>query len=146
MLKRNRANGFSLVELLLVVAIIGILALIAVPSLTGQRKRAKMIGDAQANTRVISIALEERRAELGFYGDGGTYEYTADGNRPEGVKDIIRSFQAKGNSRLDFKITIGSNGLTYEVDVSDPLASGKVILQSDQTGEMLTGDKIKERQ
>jgi prepilin-type N-terminal cleavage/methylation domain-containing protein len=139
MLKHDRTKGFSLVELLLVLAIIGIISIIAVPSLTGQRKRAKMIGDAQANTRIINMALDARRAEIGIYGAADDYEYKTSGNgsRPEGDKDIIRTFQPKGNSKLDFKITIKPGGLTYDVDVSDPSASNKVILKSNQTGEMI---------
>jgi len=37
----TRSHGFSLIELLLVLAIIGILGGIAIPSFMGQRKRAR---------------------------------------------------------------------------------------------------------
>jgi prepilin-type N-terminal cleavage/methylation domain-containing protein len=139
MLKRNKAKGFTLVELLLVLAIIGIISLIAVPTFLGQKKRAKMIGDAQANVRVIAIALDERRAELGFYGAPDDYEYKTSGEpaRPEGGKDILRSFNPKGSSKLNFKITIHAGSLTYDIEVRDPSSSSnEPILTSDQTGEM----------
>ncbi|MDR2560565.1 MAG: type II secretion system GspH family protein [Holophagales bacterium] len=140
MLKRNRTNrakGFTLVELLLVIAILGTLTAIAVPSFLGQRKRARIIGDAKTNAQVIRMALESRRADMGVYGVDGDYWYKASGTRPEGEgKDIIPTFQPKGNSQMDFKITINEGGLAFDINVYFPSGeSGKVVLKGTQNGE-----------
>jgi len=132
---RRTSKGFTLVELLLVVAIIGIIAGIAVPILAGQRTRARVIGDAQSNAKVIQMAMEQRNANMGAYGAPGDYEYKADGTRPSGEdKDILPGFEPKGNSKMDFKITIGGTSLTYTVTVTDPLKPGQQVLTMDQTG------------
>ena len=124
-------------ELLLVIAILGIVAGIAVPALTGQRQRAKDIGDAKTNARVIQMALETRKAEMGVYGDKNkTTTYKADGTR-EG-EDIIPTFTPKGNSKMDYEITIGETGLTYDIIVTDPARPSSKIkpIKFNQNGEV----------
>lgn len=72
--KLTNINGFSLVELMIVVAVIAILAAIAIPSYLGiQRKAAR--GEAKANLEGLSLALEGYMAENNDYGPANLYTY-----------------------------------------------------------------------
>lgn len=62
----NRERGFSLVELLVVITIIGILAAIALPNYTKVRIKARET-EVKANLHVIQIAIDR------FYGDENEY-------------------------------------------------------------------------
>jgi prepilin-type N-terminal cleavage/methylation domain-containing protein len=140
--KKEGAKGFTLMELLLVVAIIGIVAVVAVPTLMGQRKKARVVGDAQVNAKVVQMAMEQRYADMGAYGKSGYYVYKSDGTRPTGEgQDIVPGFSPKGNSQMDFTITIGETGLTYTVTVTDPLKPAQPVLTADQTGGVQVNKK-----
>lgn len=114
---RKRTSGFSLIELLTVLAIIGIIAGFAVPAFLGQRQRARVIGDAQSNARVLSMALEARKAENGTYGTGGPYNWYPNGTG-NGLT-WMPNFTPQGSSKMDYTVTLGANGLTYVLTVFD---------------------------
>lgn len=67
-------KGFTLVEIMIVVALIAILAAIAIPSYVGIQKRAAR-SEARANLQAIGLALEGYMAENNDYGTPGTYSY-----------------------------------------------------------------------
>ncbi|MGQ9658022.1 MAG: competence type IV pilus major pilin ComGC [Fimbriimonadales bacterium] len=58
MLKRSRARGYTLIEILIVVMIIGILLAIAVPSMFNASERARA-NACRANLRQIQAAKEQ---------------------------------------------------------------------------------------
>ena len=66
----SRERGFSLVELLMVVAVIAILAAIAVPNLLQALNKAKQ-KRSMADIRTIAVAWEARATDLGKYNSAG---------------------------------------------------------------------------
>ena len=106
----KRDQGFSLIELLIVVVIIGIIASIAVPALQKARHTAQA-GSAIQSLRTITTAenLYERRFKV--------YGTLAD-LAPEGTLD--QSLQSGGKSGYLFAITIPVVGKHFGVN-ADPL-------------------------
>lgn len=64
--ERNTRSGFTLIEILLVVVIIGILAAVAIPRLGGRVKQAQ-IAAAQADVNNIGMALRLYEVDNGAY-------------------------------------------------------------------------------
>jgi general secretion pathway protein G len=62
----SKRSGFTLIEIILVVVIIGILAGIAIPKLGGKSEKA-MIAQAQANITALSMAVQEYEIMNGEY-------------------------------------------------------------------------------
>lgn len=128
------AHGFSLIELLLVLALIGILSGIAIPAYLGQRRRARVIGDAQANAQALAMALESRRAENGLYAASGTaWAWTASGGAPTASAGAPL-FTAKGTSKMNYNVAVTNGGVGYTLTVTDPFAGSAQVLTMDQTG------------
>lgn len=88
---RKSQSGFSLVELMVVVAIIGILAAVAVPSVNKYMAKARQ---SEAKTNLSSLFTSEKA----FYAEYNTYDsrFAAVGYSPEGQIRYNIGFSAAG--------------------------------------------------
>ena len=74
---RSGASGFTLVELMIVVVIVGILSAVALPNFLSQTDKAK----ATEATSKISALLKEAHAEYQFDGDVANVTTAMDGSK-----------------------------------------------------------------
>ncbi len=72
-MQRTSQRGFTLIELMIVVAIIGILASIAVPAYSRMTCRAKQ-SEAKSVLKAVVVAEESYRGEYDIYLSGAEYE------------------------------------------------------------------------
>jgi type IV pilus assembly protein PilA len=98
----KNSKGFSLLELLIVVAIILIIATIAIPSLLRSRQAANESA-AVANLRTINTA------EVTYLSSSG------------GVYGALTDLQTAGLIDTSFSNTAGKSGYTYDVAVATGL-------------------------
>jgi prepilin-type N-terminal cleavage/methylation domain-containing protein len=145
-MRRSRAKGFTLIEILLVLAILGIISAIAIPAYLGQRHRARMIGIVSTNARILTMQLEQFKADQGVYGPAGATAAWASGSAVPTLAGFTTNpcpgfnptTSTSSTNRMDYSLRVGPNGLSYVLDVNDAsVAARPLIYQMDHTGRVL---------
>jgi prepilin-type N-terminal cleavage/methylation domain-containing protein len=108
--KRMRSGGFTILELLVVVAIIGIMSLVSLPGILNQLE----VRDLENTAREIQAALQQTRLQavgsklnhrLRFTLDGTVWRYRMERETTSGVWDTLPGYMPKALSSK-FQMTI----------------------------------------
>ena len=94
----KQKKAFTLIELMIVVAIIGILAAIAVPNFVKFQCRSKQ-SEAKGNLKALYVAEEAYRAESDTYASVNTINA---GNVSAGISNLIGFVPKGGKTRYSY--------------------------------------------
>jgi prepilin-type N-terminal cleavage/methylation domain-containing protein len=100
-------KGFTLTELIIVVAIIGILAMIGIPSYLGQQTSAART-EAYTNLQNLRLLEEQFFAENGAY-TASIASYNGTAAADGGIEDTLRGFRPGDVANLNFTYAITQN-------------------------------------
>ena len=131
-------KGFTLMELLIVIAIIGILATIAIPGYIGQQRRAART-EAYSNLQNLRLLEEQYFAENGCYYKVGVTCTNATigpdapvvGGGVANIRTFLPGFKPGTDTDLNYTYSIATTGTTATAFTAT--AAGK-------TGKKVAGD------
>ena len=133
----TRKGGFTLIELMIVVAIIGILAAIAIPNFLQFQLRSKT-GEAKTNIAAIRTAEEGYFAEFNNYVTAGQTPGTAvSTNKRAWTGGGLTQFDQLGWSptgEVFFNYGVTSTGSSYTIGASGDLDGNAVSVVGAFTG------------
>jgi type IV pilus assembly protein PilE len=102
-MKRNRQHGFTLIEVMIVVAVLGIIVAIAYPSYTEQVRKSRR---AEGMGELLELADRMER----FYSDRGTYAGASLGNAatdvyPSSTTKAYYTLSITSQTATDFSVS-----------------------------------------
>ncbi len=119
-------KGFTLIELMIVVAIIGILAAIAIPNFLKYQAKSKQ-SEAKVNLGAIGTSAESYRAEKDTYMMTNPVVVGDIANKGIGTNDI--GWAPQGNTRYAY--SYGAHGATTGGELLFDATDGSVTQSSD---------------
>lgn len=126
-------RGFTLVELLLVIAILGILAGVAVPLFLGERTKAART-EATSNLQALRLLEEQYFAENAcYYRSSGSCANATITGIPS-IQDFLPGFKPGNEASLNF---------SYQLVISgNPSASAFTAIATGKAGTVVSGRKF----
>jgi type IV pilus assembly protein PilA len=115
---RRGQAGFTLIEVLIVVLIIGILAAIAIPSFLSQKKKADDAG-AVSLVRNAATAMEA-------FGTANSGSYA--GASASSLHSVEASIDITSNASTPYLSSVSATATDYTLVVASPMSSGSFTL------------------
>jgi len=147
-MRRIRSSGFTLIELMIVVAIIGILAAIAIPNFLKFQCKSKQ-SEAKTNLSGIFTAEKAFFGEYNTYGtdlisvnwqpDGSPlYVYGFSGTFPAGSVAGITGYDGARNDTADVAVSSGRYSILKMKDLAGASLAGGNLPTTTLTGQLFT--------